>query len=335
MHSHRLETIPRGHHPQAVRLLGGDRPQRFGVGTFVEAKTAQHAGAGGAVLGKPAKTPIGPPLGVGPAAWFVRSRRQPALGGWRPPWEKVPRQVCVGIHQARHHHFAAGIDLQCVPGGGEVLDAPCGTDFSNDAAVNQQRTVFNHRELTHRQPSTRSAGSAQCQQLARSPDQDPSHGAESIIARRYATLKLRCRIENPPKRNDSDAGSRSLESRLRLAYRGPQLDRRRPGGRERPSHPDSGSLGGPRQGPGDARWQAGGRPRACLPAALQTQGLSHHLQRSENRPTVYDLLGDVDQFVFPVGRLDLDSSGLLLLTNDADFAETIMNPDFKVPKTTW
>jgi pseudouridine synthase len=53
----------------------------------------------------------------------------------------------------------------------------------------------------------------------------------------------------------------------------------------------------------------------------------------EGRPTVYDLLPDIDQFVFPVGRLDLDTSGLLILTNDAMFAERIMNPEFKVPKT--
>lgn len=53
----------------------------------------------------------------------------------------------------------------------------------------------------------------------------------------------------------------------------------------------------------------------------------------EGRPTVYDLLTGVNQFVSPVGRLDLDTSGLLLLTNDAQFAERIMNPEFKVPKT--
>lgn len=35
----------------------------------------------------------------------------------------------------------------------------------------------------------------------------------------------------------------------------------------------------------------------------------------------------------PVGRLDLDTSGLLLLTNDTAFAERVTNPDFKVPKT--
>jgi 23S rRNA pseudouridine2605 synthase len=53
----------------------------------------------------------------------------------------------------------------------------------------------------------------------------------------------------------------------------------------------------------------------------------------QGRPTVYDLLGDVPRFVAPVGRLDLDTSGLLLLTNDTHFAECVTNPEFKVPKT--
>jgi 23S rRNA pseudouridine2605 synthase len=37
--------------------------------------------------------------------------------------------------------------------------------------------------------------------------------------------------------------------------------------------------------------------------------------------------------VVPVGRLDQDTSGLLLLTSDTRFAERVTNPDFKVPKT--
>lgn len=53
----------------------------------------------------------------------------------------------------------------------------------------------------------------------------------------------------------------------------------------------------------------------------------------QGRPTVYDLIGDVDAYVAPVGRLDLDSSGLLLLTNDTQFAERLTNPDHKIPKT--
>lgn len=51
------------------------------------------------------------------------------------------------------------------------------------------------------------------------------------------------------------------------------------------------------------------------------------------RPTVYDLLPPDSAYLFPVGRLDLDTSGLLIMTNDSAFAEQVMNPDFKVPKT--
>lgn len=53
----------------------------------------------------------------------------------------------------------------------------------------------------------------------------------------------------------------------------------------------------------------------------------------QGRPTVYDLIPDVDQFVGTVGRLDLDTSGLLLLTNDSQLAEAMTNPEHKVAKT--
>ncbi|HEV2689168.1 MAG TPA: pseudouridine synthase [Bryobacteraceae bacterium] len=53
----------------------------------------------------------------------------------------------------------------------------------------------------------------------------------------------------------------------------------------------------------------------------------------EGRPTVYDLITEAGGWLAPVGRLDLDTSGLLLLTNDTDFAERVMNPEHKVPKT--
>jgi pseudouridine synthase len=53
----------------------------------------------------------------------------------------------------------------------------------------------------------------------------------------------------------------------------------------------------------------------------------------KGRPTVYDLITDVDTFVSPVGRLDLETSGLLLLTNDHQLAERITNPESHVPKT--
>ena len=53
----------------------------------------------------------------------------------------------------------------------------------------------------------------------------------------------------------------------------------------------------------------------------------------EGRPTVYDLVADAGTWLSPVGRLDLDTSGLLVLTNDNDFAERVTNPNHKVPKT--
>lgn len=53
----------------------------------------------------------------------------------------------------------------------------------------------------------------------------------------------------------------------------------------------------------------------------------------EGRPTIYDLLPERDRYLFPVGRLDRDTSGLLILTNDTRFAERLTNPDYHVPKT--
>ena len=51
------------------------------------------------------------------------------------------------------------------------------------------------------------------------------------------------------------------------------------------------------------------------------------------RPTVYDALGDVGRWVFPVGRLDRDTSGLLILTNDHRLGQRLTDPASRVPKT--
>src|SRR5579871_1701903 len=53
----------------------------------------------------------------------------------------------------------------------------------------------------------------------------------------------------------------------------------------------------------------------------------------QGRPTVYDLVRDAGAWLAPVGRLDLDTTGLLILTNDTAFGERLTNPDYKVPKT--
>ena len=53
----------------------------------------------------------------------------------------------------------------------------------------------------------------------------------------------------------------------------------------------------------------------------------------EGRKTIYDLLTDIEEWIFPVGRLDQDTTGLLIMTNDTSFADYIMSPASKVPKT--
>jgi pseudouridine synthase len=51
-----------------------------------------------------------------------------------------------------------------------------------------------------------------------------------------------------------------------------------------------------------------------------------------NRKTIYDIV-KIDSWVAPAGRLDMESSGLLILTNDNKFADFITNPNSKIPKT--
>lgn len=51
------------------------------------------------------------------------------------------------------------------------------------------------------------------------------------------------------------------------------------------------------------------------------------------RPTVYDLLADVGRWVFPVGRLDRETSGLLIVTNDHRLGQRLTGPEHRVPKT--
>ncbi len=52
-----------------------------------------------------------------------------------------------------------------------------------------------------------------------------------------------------------------------------------------------------------------------------------------NRKTVMDLVWNINCRLFPVGRLDKDSKGLLIMTNDGELAYRITHPRFKIPKT--
>lgn len=53
----------------------------------------------------------------------------------------------------------------------------------------------------------------------------------------------------------------------------------------------------------------------------------------KGRPTIMDLLKNMKWRIYPVGRLDFDAEGLLLLTNDGDLAHLLSHPRFSVPKT--
>ena len=63
------------------------------------------------------------------------------------------------------------------------------------------------------------------------------------------------------------------------------------------------------------------------------RGVVTTLSDPEGRPTIKDFLTGLRQRVFPVGRLDFHSEGLLLLTNDGDFANAVLHPSRKIPKT--
>jgi 23S rRNA pseudouridine2605 synthase len=57
------------------------------------------------------------------------------------------------------------------------------------------------------------------------------------------------------------------------------------------------------------------------------------LRDPEGRPIIRDLIKDVKDRVFPVGRLDFDSEGLLILTNDGELSFRLMHPKFHIPRT--
>jgi 23S rRNA pseudouridine2605 synthase len=63
------------------------------------------------------------------------------------------------------------------------------------------------------------------------------------------------------------------------------------------------------------------------------QGVVTTLSDPQGRPIVTDLLEGVTERVFPVGRLDYDSEGLLILTNDGEFSQRLQHPRYGIPKT--
>lgn len=63
------------------------------------------------------------------------------------------------------------------------------------------------------------------------------------------------------------------------------------------------------------------------------KGFVTTLEDPEGRKTVIDLLGDVKERVYPVGRLDYNTEGLLLLTNDGTLTQGLTHPSHEVDKT--
>jgi 23S rRNA pseudouridine2605 synthase len=68
-------------------------------------------------------------------------------------------------------------------------------------------------------------------------------------------------------------------------------------------------------------------------ALNKPRGMVSAMSDPEGRPTVGDLVADRRERLFHVGRLDADTEGLLLLTNDGELAHRLSHPSFNVPKT--
>ncbi|WIO75580.1 pseudouridine synthase [Porticoccaceae bacterium LTM1] len=62
-------------------------------------------------------------------------------------------------------------------------------------------------------------------------------------------------------------------------------------------------------------------------------GVLCQFKRTDERPTLADFIQTPD--IYPAGRLDHDSEGLVLLTNDGDLQTRIAHPKYKLPKTYW
>lgn len=82
----------------------------------------------------------------------------------------------------------------------------------------------------------------------------------------------------------------------------------------------------------DGRGLAGAEPRV-LYALHKPVGVLSTARDTHGRPTVVELVPSAGLRLYPVGRLDADSSGLILLTNDGELANRLTHPRFEVPKT--
>jgi 23S rRNA pseudouridine2605 synthase len=68
-------------------------------------------------------------------------------------------------------------------------------------------------------------------------------------------------------------------------------------------------------------------------ALNKPRGVVSTMSDPEGRRTLSDLVGDRPERLFHVGRLDTDTDGLILLTNDGDFAQRVAHPSYELDKT--
>jgi 23S rRNA pseudouridine2605 synthase len=68
-------------------------------------------------------------------------------------------------------------------------------------------------------------------------------------------------------------------------------------------------------------------------ALNKPRGVVSTMSDPEGRPTLSDLVAERPERLFHVGRLDTDTSGLIILTNDGDFAQRLAHPSYEVDKT--
>jgi 23S rRNA pseudouridine2605 synthase len=68
-------------------------------------------------------------------------------------------------------------------------------------------------------------------------------------------------------------------------------------------------------------------------ALNKPRGVVSTMSDPQGRRTLADLLGDRPERLFHVGRLDTDTDGLILLTNDGDFAQRVAHPSYELDKT--
>lgn len=132
-----------------------------------------------------------------------------------------------------------------------------------------------------------------------------------------------------------------MEDRLQKILSAAGVCSRRPGGNlhttgpghsERPAR-SPGGTGGPGPGPNCPGRRAGGPaggPQVLM--LYKPRGVVTTLSDEKGRPTVADLVRDCGERVWPVGRLDMDSEGLLLLTGDGALTHGLLHPRHQVEK---